>query len=152
MAFTPKIWQNNLEGGTPLSAAALIDLETRLSNYTDEKAIDIGPWKTSVDTVNGLENGWQELPNVTPFRFRKEGDILRITGVLINNTVTSEGLNLFTLPEDYRPENTAVVGITAADEEMDYQSSALTFFDSGIVAVNDAVQVIPLTHITVELT
>ncbi len=35
MAFTPKSWQNGLAGGTKLNAAALTDLETRLSAYTD---------------------------------------------------------------------------------------------------------------------
>lgn len=35
MAFTPKSWQNAPNATTPLSAAALIDLETRLSAYTD---------------------------------------------------------------------------------------------------------------------
>jgi hypothetical protein len=35
MPFTPKAWQNYAAGGTPLSAAALIDLEQRLSGYTD---------------------------------------------------------------------------------------------------------------------
>ena len=37
MPFTPKTWQNGSGGGTPLSAAALIDLETRLSDYTDDE-------------------------------------------------------------------------------------------------------------------
>lgn len=35
MSFGPKAWKNAPDNTTPLSAAALIDLETRLSNYTD---------------------------------------------------------------------------------------------------------------------
>lgn len=35
MAFTPKNWQNAPSTTTPVSAAGLIDLETRLSAYTD---------------------------------------------------------------------------------------------------------------------
>lgn len=35
MTFTPKVWNNFQAGGTPLNAAAMIDLETRLSAYTD---------------------------------------------------------------------------------------------------------------------
>lgn len=38
--FTPKSWGNFQPGGTPLTAASLIDLETRLSDYTD----DSPPW------------------------------------------------------------------------------------------------------------
>jgi len=35
MAFTPKAWKAKPDPSTPLSAAAMIDLETRLSSYTD---------------------------------------------------------------------------------------------------------------------
>lgn len=35
MTFVPKAWQNDAVGGTKLDAAALVDLETRLSAYTD---------------------------------------------------------------------------------------------------------------------
>lgn len=38
MAFTPKVWLNDLVGNTELSAAALVDLETRLAAYTDSQA------------------------------------------------------------------------------------------------------------------
>lgn len=38
MPFTPKAWANGSGGGTKLNAAALIDLETRLSDYTDTQA------------------------------------------------------------------------------------------------------------------
>jgi hypothetical protein len=36
MAFTPKDWQNKPSEITPISAEALKDMETRLSDYTDE--------------------------------------------------------------------------------------------------------------------
>lgn len=35
MAFTPKEWHDGSEGGTPITAAALGDMETRLSDYAD---------------------------------------------------------------------------------------------------------------------
>jgi len=35
MAFGPKPWKDKPDGTTPISAAAMIDLETRLSNYSD---------------------------------------------------------------------------------------------------------------------
>lgn len=38
MPFTPKAWGNFSTGGTPINAAALVDLETRLSAYTDSSA------------------------------------------------------------------------------------------------------------------
>lgn len=36
MAFTPKDWKDSPDTSTPLEAAALEDLETRLSDYSDE--------------------------------------------------------------------------------------------------------------------
>jgi hypothetical protein len=39
LTFTPKTWGNFLSGGTPLNAAALVDLETRLAAYTDAQII-----------------------------------------------------------------------------------------------------------------
>lgn len=38
MAFTPKAWHNDVAGGTKLNAAALVDLEQRLSSYSDDVA------------------------------------------------------------------------------------------------------------------
>ncbi len=37
MAFTPKDWKDDPDSSTPLSAAALEDLETRVTDYTDEE-------------------------------------------------------------------------------------------------------------------
>jgi hypothetical protein len=38
MAFGPKPWKDKPDGTTPISAAGLIDLETRLAAYTDAEA------------------------------------------------------------------------------------------------------------------
>lgn len=38
MAFSVKVWKNNEAGGTKLDAAALVDLEKRLSDYADAGA------------------------------------------------------------------------------------------------------------------
>lgn len=38
MTFVPKSWQNDAIGGTPLDRDSLIDLETRLSTYTDSQS------------------------------------------------------------------------------------------------------------------
>ena len=35
MSFSPKAWQNAPDTSTPINAAALIDMETRLSAYID---------------------------------------------------------------------------------------------------------------------
>ena len=45
MTFSIKNWQNNLSGGTKLDSNSLKDLETRLSDYTDDQVatIPIGP-------------------------------------------------------------------------------------------------------------
>lgn len=37
MAFTTKDWKDAPNASTPISAAALEDMETRLSNYSDTK-------------------------------------------------------------------------------------------------------------------
>lgn len=47
--FTPKTWENTPATTTSLSAAALIDLELRLSNYTDSVA------------AAGIELGYAEI-------------------------------------------------------------------------------------------
>lgn len=39
MAFTPKDWKDSPDTSTPLSAAAIEDLETRVTDYTDSAAI-----------------------------------------------------------------------------------------------------------------
>lgn len=41
MPFSPKAWKDAPDTTTPLSAAALVDLETRLSQYTDQ-AMPVG--------------------------------------------------------------------------------------------------------------
>lgn len=40
--FIPKAWMDYATGGTPITAAALIDLETRLASYTDSAALGSG--------------------------------------------------------------------------------------------------------------
>lgn len=42
MTFTPKSWGNFASGGTPLNAAALVDLETRVTAYTDAQIPLVG--------------------------------------------------------------------------------------------------------------
>ena len=39
MTFTPKDWQNEPSTATPVSAAALVDLETRVTDYTDSSVL-----------------------------------------------------------------------------------------------------------------
>lgn len=39
MTFTPKDWQNEPSIATPVSAAALVDLETRVTDYTDSSVL-----------------------------------------------------------------------------------------------------------------
>lgn len=43
MAFTPKSWRNGSDGGTPLSAAAIIDMEARLAAYAETQPGPQGP-------------------------------------------------------------------------------------------------------------
>lgn len=45
MSFTPKAWKDAPDTSTPLSAAALVDLETRLAAYADSGGAYMGPSK-----------------------------------------------------------------------------------------------------------
>lgn len=58
MAFTPKVWHNN-DPSTAWSAAAAIDLETRLSAYTDTTAT------ATVTTHNALATGIHGIPSMS---------------------------------------------------------------------------------------
>lgn len=42
MPFTPKAWQNGSAGGTPINDDGLIDMEERLSDYTDAELVGVG--------------------------------------------------------------------------------------------------------------
>lgn len=61
MTFSPKAWQNSPSTATPISAAALDDLETRLSAYTDSAA-QPNPERVNTVTTSGAA---QTLPDVT---------------------------------------------------------------------------------------
>jgi len=50
--FTPKLWENRPSHATPLDAAGLIDLETRLSDYSDSRG---GSQSISLGILNGVE-------------------------------------------------------------------------------------------------
>lgn len=41
MAFVPKVWKNEPDHTTPLSADALIDLEERVTDYTDQEVFNL---------------------------------------------------------------------------------------------------------------
>lgn len=60
MAFIPKEWKNGPGGGTPLSAEAIIDLETRVTNYAKETTVAV------VKTV-ATSGASQTLPAPTEF-------------------------------------------------------------------------------------
>jgi hypothetical protein len=68
MAFTPKAWQNDKAGGTPLSASALIDLEERVANYVSPEL----SLKTELTLVN-LGTDWSVGDNVTVYTANPDG-------------------------------------------------------------------------------
>lgn len=57
MAFSPKVWQNSPSTATPINAAALIDLETRLSAYTDANDLTPSVGLTNVGNVISVTYG-----------------------------------------------------------------------------------------------
>lgn len=61
MPFTPKLWENDAVGGTPLDAAAMIDLEVRVTDYAGTIVGTSGPWINIKDAPysavgNGVAN------------------------------------------------------------------------------------------------
>ncbi len=51
MAFTPKTWQNSPSTATPLNAAGLIDLETRVTDYADDLIVPSSETIASSTTI-----------------------------------------------------------------------------------------------------
>lgn len=76
MPFTPKTWQNYAAGGTPLSAAALIDLEQRLGGYTD--IIGNAPWFPT----GALDETMSRLANISAASALTSG-LLRLSGGIV---------------------------------------------------------------------
>lgn len=70
MTFNPKTWLDGREGNTRLDAEALIDLEVRLSTYTDEQ----------VEAGGGGGGGGANLPG-TPNNPITDPDAERPTGL-----------------------------------------------------------------------
>lgn len=60
--FVPKVWQDGRTGATPLNASGMIDLETRVTNYTDSRLVVINAGtittKPTVDMTNRREVLW----------------------------------------------------------------------------------------------
>lgn len=54
MAFTPKTWRDFPNATTPLTAAALIDVETRVTDYTDTEA------EAAQDAAESLANAYTD--------------------------------------------------------------------------------------------
>ncbi len=73
MPFTPKDWRNanTVTGGgdtsTPLDAAALEDMETRLSAYTDTRVIQEAPLNAAWPEYNLLGDGSDEYTKLSAF-------------------------------------------------------------------------------------
>jgi len=76
MAFTPKDWVDGSGGGTPITAAALEDLEARLSTYTDTAAPALGPTTSARNVVQ------PSATSVRPFTVKAQSaqyaDLLRV--------------------------------------------------------------------------
>jgi hypothetical protein len=68
MTFIPKNWKNHPSEDTPISAEALIDLEERLSDYTDE-AVDDAIANQYANVVNALPSSPSEGQFVRYRRF-----------------------------------------------------------------------------------
>jgi hypothetical protein len=56
MAFTPKNWKNFVSGGTVIDASALVDLETRLSDYSTLQASLAGALNVALSPTSSSRN------------------------------------------------------------------------------------------------
>lgn len=99
-SFEPKVWQNDESGGTPVGATSLIDLETRLSAYSDVVGVSSCTFSWPGVLLTGQGGGF--------FTFPFDADIVSVwvsvslapVGSDIVVDVNKNGTTLFTVQEN----------------------------------------------------
>lgn len=111
MAFTPKDWQDSPTATTPISAAALEDMETRLSAYTDA-AVAAPTLKRTVLNMAGT----QAVPSPMSGAVKAQWDTGRENaygwwagGTSGDITVSDTGLYMVTVCPSWNPQSSTGV-------------------------------------------
>lgn len=84
MAFTPKDWKDDPDHTTPITAAALEDLESRVAGYTDSEITTLG----TVVTQDGLTVGGDTAGNTALQSLISQ---LETAGIITDATTSSGG-------------------------------------------------------------
>ena len=99
MPFSVKDWRDSPDTTTPLNAAALEDMETRLSGYSDD-VVTPESW-TAVTFQNSWVNHGTTLHDAAYTKLPNGLVLLR--GAIKNTNTLTFGTVMFTLPAGYRP-------------------------------------------------
>lgn len=118
--FTPKTWENTPSTDTPITAEALIDLEARLSNYSDTVAASILPFTRTGDLTVQAGTARFYLPtNITLMSvLASVATAPGLSGVLVD--VNRNGTTVFTtqanrplIPANGHSSSISVPNVTA---------------------------------------
>jgi len=130
MAFEVKDWRNadSATGGgdesTPLSAAALEDMEQRLSDYIGADEAWIAP---------SLGANWSNWGGAQlPARYKKTRSGLVFIQGVVKSSVGTDTSTIFTLPAGYRPAGGQLLFVTTLNSAM----GAIVVETTGVVKVS----------------
>lgn len=129
MAFTPKDWKDYPDTTTPITAAAIEDLETRLSAYTDGQrpgltvtandAADLVAKLAQAGTAGGgdvyVPNGTYSLTTVTGPAVVRSGVRLRMAPLAIITQAASQNMAALVESYDYASQLSAYVSNAEKD-------------------------------------
>ncbi len=134
-----------IEHAVPASlGATLRDLERRLADAELRLArLAPTPW-----TEPTLENSWIHYNSTsgswTRVAYRREGDVVRLRGLLRKNSDSGAGESIFTLPSDFRPPKQTMLEC-ASYESGTYARDRLTVTSLGVVQTAFARSIAPVS-------
>lgn len=158
MPFTPKSWQDSPATTTPLSAAALIDMETRLSNYSmSVPAWIVGRWYTVHGSTLGQATQAEAIVVAHPIfvptgaacdQVAVEVATAGTAGAVIRIGIASDsGGYPFTVLTD-----AGTIDGTTTGTKVAVLGSTLTFSGPGVYWAITASQGVPTTRATMRMT
>lgn len=128
MAFSPKAWKNDAAGGTKLNAAALKDLETRLSDYSDSAAATKQPLDGDLTEIAALATASYGRSLLTQASAAAARTKLEVESLVFNVKATAYGAKGDSSTDDSTAIQSA---ITAADAA----GGGIVYFPAGTYIV-----------------
>lgn len=112
-----------------------------------------GPWVPLALAADCVDLSTLVPDLAPPLRYRRNGDVLRFSGMIAVTENAAPGKLLATLDEDDWPQYPVAVGITAAGTDGGaYVATVLTVATNGEISTLEPVTAVPMSHITIELT